>query len=168
MKQVVIENPILNSPFEEPRRHFKFTEDGITDEIVEARRISQYFIPVPHAKKKSPKQLSFETEWTADRVEENKDINRIRERVAIWRKGGYVGITKITASLLEYWKREDRERRLFFCQIEALETAIWITEVAPKYGEAWVENFLREKIISQIPCCIVLLSKWPPVPARRW
>jgi type III restriction enzyme len=145
MKQVVIENPILNSPFEEPRRHFKFTEDGITDEIVEARRISQYFIPVPHAKKKSPKQLSFETEWTADRVEENKDINRIRERVAIWRKGGYVGITRITASLLEYWKREDRERRLFFCQIEALETAIWITEVAPKYGEAWVENFLREK-----------------------
>jgi type III restriction enzyme len=145
MKQIIIENPILNSPFEEPRRHFKFTEDGITDEIVEARRISQYFIPVPHAKKKSPKQLSFETEWTADRVEENKDINRIRERVAIWRKGGYVGITRITASLLEYWKRPERERKLFFCQIEALETAIWITEVAPKYGEAWVENFLREK-----------------------
>ncbi len=145
MKQIVIENPILNSPFEEPRRHFKFTDEGITDEIVEARRVSSYFVPVPHAKKKSPKQLSFETEWTADRVEENKDINRIRERVAIWRKGGYVGITRITASLLEYWKREDRERRLFFCQIEALETAIWITEVAPKYGEAWVENFLREK-----------------------
>jgi adenine-specific DNA-methyltransferase len=40
MKQVVIENPILNSPFEEPRRHFKFSEDGITDEIVESRRVS--------------------------------------------------------------------------------------------------------------------------------
>ncbi len=145
MKQVVIENPVLNSPFEEPRRHFRFTEDGITDEVVEERRISQYFVPIPRAKKKSPKQLSFETEWTADRVEENKDINRIRERVAIWRKGGYVGITKTTARLLEYWKRESRERRLFFCQIEALETAIWITEVAPKYGEAWVENFLRDK-----------------------
>ncbi|MFT3895307.1 MAG: DEAD/DEAH box helicase family protein [Anaerolineales bacterium] len=145
MPQVVIENPVLNSPFEEPKRHFKFTEDGITDEIVEERRISQYFVPIPRAKKKSPKQLSFETEWTADRVEENKDINRIRERVAIWRKGGYVGITKTTSRLLEYWKREDRERRLFFCQIEALETAIWITEVAPKYSEAWVENLLREK-----------------------
>ncbi|MFZ5819763.1 MAG: BPTD_3080 family restriction endonuclease [Chloroflexota bacterium] len=145
MKQVVIENPVINSPFEEPRRHFKFTEDGITDEVVEGRRISQYFVPIPRAKKKSPKQLSFETEWTADRVEENKDINRIRERVEIWRRGGYVGITKTTARLLEYWKRESRERRLFFCQIEALETAIWITEVAPKYGEAWVENLLREK-----------------------
>ena len=142
---VVIENPVLNSPFEEPKRHFKFTEDGITDEIIEERRISQYFIPIPRAKKKSPKQLSFETEWTADRVEENKNINRIRERVGIWRRGGYVGITKTTSRLLEYWKREDRERRLFFCQIEALETAIWLTEVAPKYGEAWVENLLREE-----------------------
>lgn len=145
MQQVVIENPVLNSPFEEPKRHFRFTEDGITDEIIENRRISQYFVPIPRPKKKSAKQLTFETEWTADRVEENKEINRIRERVAIWRKGGYAGITKTTARLLEYWKREDRERRLFFCQIEALETAIWITEVAPKYGEAWVENLLRQK-----------------------
>ncbi len=151
MKQVVIENPILNSPFEEPKRHFRFTEDGITDEIVEQRRISQYFVPIPRPKKKSAKQLSFETEWTADRVEENKDINRIRERVAIWRKGGYVGITRTTARLLEYWKREDRERRLFFCQLEALETAVWITEVAPKYGEAWVENFLRQKNLESNP-----------------
>jgi len=145
MADVVIENPVLNSPFGEPKRHFRFTEDGITDEVVEERRISQYFVPIPRAKKKSAKQLSFETEWTADRVEENKEINRIRERVAIWRQGGYVGITKITAKLLEYWKREDRERRLFFCQVEALETAIWITEVAPRYGEAWVENLLRQK-----------------------
>lgn len=146
MKQVVIENPVLNSPFDEPKCHFKFTEDGITDEIVGQRRISQYFVPIPRPKKKSAKQMALPgSEWTADRVEENKDINRIRERVAIWRKGGYVGITKTTSRLLEYWKREDRERRLFFCQIEALETAIWITEVAPRYGEAWVENLLREK-----------------------
>jgi type III restriction enzyme len=145
MSQVVIENPVINNPFEEPRRYFKFTEDGITDEIVESRRISQYFVPIPRPRKKSAKQLSFETEWTADRVEENKDINRIRERVELWRKGGYVGITKTTSGLLEYWKEPEREHQLFFCQIEALETAIWITEVAPKYGEAWVENLLREK-----------------------
>jgi len=152
MQQVVIENPVLNSPFEEPKRHFKFTDDGITDEIVEARRISQYFVPIPRPKKKSAKQLALPGgEWTADRVEENKDINRIRERVAIWRKGGYVGITKTTASLLEYWKREDRERKLFYCQIEALETAVWITEVAPKYGEAWVENWLRDQNLQSNP-----------------
>jgi hypothetical protein len=37
MSQVVIENPILNSPFREPTRHFRFSDDGITDEIVEGR-----------------------------------------------------------------------------------------------------------------------------------
>ncbi len=147
MKQVVIENPILNSPFEEPKRHFKFTEDGITDEVIAERRISQYFVPIPRPKKRSgkEKQLSFDTQWTSDRIEENKLINQIRGAVAKWRRGGYIGVTRITSKLLEYWKREDRERRLFFCQIEALETAIWITEVAGKYGEAWIENRLRQE-----------------------
>lgn len=143
MKQVVIENPILNSPYEEPRRHFRFSEEGITNEIVEARRISSYFVPIPQAKKKNPKQLSFETEWTADRIEENRFINQVRERVSLWRKGGYVGVTRTTARLLEYWQRPERERKLFFCQVEALETAIYITEVASRYGDAWMVNELR-------------------------
>ncbi len=145
MKQVVIENPILNSPFEEPRRHFKFTDDGITDEIVKSRRISEYFVPIPRPKKRSAKQSELpSTQRTADRIEENRLINQIREAVAKWRKGSCVGITKTTAHLLEYWKRPERERKLFFCQVEALETAIWITEVAGKYGEVWIENRLRE------------------------
>ncbi len=143
MRQVVIENPILNSPFEEPGRHFKFSDEGITDEIVAARRVSSYFIPIPRPKKKNPKQLSFETEWTADRLEENTFINQVRGRVALWRQGGYLGLTTATARLLEYWQRPDRERKLFFCQIEALETAIYLTEVAGKYGDAWIENELR-------------------------
>ncbi len=143
MKQVVIENPILNSPYEEPKRHFRFTDEGITDEIVEGRRVSSYFIPVPRAKKKNPRQLAFDTEWTADRIEENRFINQIRDRVAIWRKGGYRGVTRTTAYLLDYWQRSDRERKLFFCQIEALETAIYITEVAPHYGDGWIINELQ-------------------------
>lgn len=143
MKQVVIENPILNSPYQEPQRHFKFSDEGITNDIENKRRISSYFIPIPRAKKKNPKQLAFETEWTADRIEENKFINRVRERVALWRQGKYVGITTTTRRLLEYWQREERERKLFFCQIEALETAIYITEVASKYNDAWIENDLR-------------------------
>ena len=142
MDQVVIDNPILNSPYDEPARHFRFSEEGITNEIVESRRVSSYFMPIPAAKKKG-KQLPFDTEWTQDRVEENKFINRIRDRVAQWRQGGYAGITKTTRQLLEYWTRPDRERRLFFCQVEALETAIYITEVAGKYGDAWIDNELR-------------------------
>src|SRR5437899_1390601 len=117
MPPVVIENPVLNSPYREPNRHFRFSEEGITDEIVEQRRVSSYFIPIPNPKKKG-KQLAFDTEWTEDRIRENETINKIRERVNLWRKEGYVGVTNTTRRLLEYWQRPDRERRLFFCQIE--------------------------------------------------
>ncbi len=144
MKQVVIENPVINSPFEEPQRHFRFGNEGITNEIAPQRRVSSYFIPIAKPKKKG-KQLVFDTEWTQERVKENEDINRIRGRVSKWRQGSYLGTTKTTARLLEYWQRPDREKKLFFCQIEALETAIYITEVAKKYGDAWIDNWIREK-----------------------
>jgi type III restriction enzyme len=143
MKQDVIENPVINSPFEEPKRHFLFSDEGITNEIVEGRRISSYFIPIPPPKKKG-KQLAFDTEWTKERIKANDEINRIRGRVSIWRKGKYEGITKTTRRLLEYWTNPERENKLFFCQIEALETAIYLTEVANKYGDSWIENNLRQ------------------------
>jgi type III restriction enzyme len=140
---VVIENPILNSPFEEPQRHFKFSDEGITSEVVEARRISSYFVPIPAAKKRGG-QLAFDTEWTKDRIEENREINRIRERVSMWRKGGHAGnLTSTTCRLLAYWSEPDREKKLFFCQIEALETAIYLTEAAREFGDTWIENELR-------------------------
>ena len=144
MSQVVIENPIINSPFDEPTRHFRFNDDGITDEVVEARRTSSYFVPIAKPKTKGSKQLQFDTEWTQDRIEENKLVNEIRRRVAFWRKGGYVGVTPTTARLITYWTDPNREKKLFFCQTEALETSIYIAEVAKKYGDAWIENAIRE------------------------
>jgi type III restriction enzyme len=143
MSQVVIENPIINSPFDEPARHFRFSDEGITNEEVEGRRTSSYFIPIARPKKKG-KQLQFETEWTQDRIEENKLVNDIRRRVGQWRTGGYVGVTPTTARLIAYWTDPKRERKLFFCQNEALETAIYIAEVAKKYGDAWIENAIRD------------------------
>ena len=144
MSQVIIENPIINSPFAEPTRHFLFTDEGITDEIVDRRRTSAYFVPIAKPKKKGSKQLHFDTEWTQDRIEPNKLVNDIRRRVALWRQGGYVGVTPTTARLIAYWTDPTRERKLFFCQNEALETAIYITEVAKKYSDAWIENAIRE------------------------
>ena len=61
MPQVVIENPVLNSPYKEPSRHFKFSDEGITDEIVEARRISSYFVPIAKPHKKGA-QLALSTD----------------------------------------------------------------------------------------------------------
>ncbi len=145
MREVVIENPILNSPFEEPTRHFRFSDEGITDEVVDERRISSYFVPIAPPKKRGSKQMVFETEWIKSRIKQNELINQIRERVAIWRRGQYQGITRTTATLLEYWQNSERDKKLFFCQIEALETAIYITEVAGRYGDAWIENRLRSE-----------------------
>jgi len=139
----IIENPILNSPYKEPTRHFRFSEEGITSEVVEDRRSSSYFVPIPKPKKKGT-QLAFDTEWTQDRVEENAFINRVRFRVARWRLTGYTGVTKTTRQLLDYWTSPERERKLFFCQIEALETAIYITEVANRSNDAWIQNTLQE------------------------
>ena len=101
MTQVVIEKPVLNSPFEDPQRHFRFDDEGITNEIVEKRRISSYFIPIPRAKKKGKQtQLSFESQWTQDRVKENEFINKVRARVP---NGGWVGILALPTPLRGFW-----------------------------------------------------------------
>ncbi|MGO8685438.1 MAG: DEAD/DEAH box helicase family protein [Thermoleophilia bacterium] len=143
MRQLVIDNPVINSAFVEPDRHFKFTDEGISNEIVADRRPSAYFIPVAQPKKRG-KQLELGTEWTDDRLRENDYINEVRTVVGKWRRSGYPGITPVTRRLLQYWQRRDRERRLFFCQIEAVETAIFLTEYAPRFTSPYLLNKLRE------------------------
>jgi type III restriction enzyme len=155
----VIDNPIINSPYREPSRHFRFTDDGITEEVVEGRRRSEYLIPIPPSKHKGHAQLAIETEHMPGRRQENELINQIRDKVAIWRKGGYVGVTRTTRLLLEHWTREDRDKRLFFCQIEAVETVIYLTEVAHKYNDAWIENRLVEVAADHNPDLIRMALK---------
>ena len=140
---VTIENPILNSPFEVPARHWRITDDGITDEPVDGRRSSAYFIPVPPPKKKGGQLALDGTGWTAERMEPNGFINQVREHVDAFRATGYRGVTPVTRELLEHWTDPGRERPLFFCQIEALETAIYLTELAGR-SQPWIENALRE------------------------
>jgi type III restriction enzyme len=144
MPDRVIENPVINSPFVEPDRHFRFDDEGITNEVVEGRRPSSYFVPIPPPKKKG-KQLAFDTEWTKDRVELNDDINRIRQRVGIWRKVDYPDITATTRRLLHHWADPERENKLFFCQVEALETVVYLTEAAEKNGDLWIAAWLSQK-----------------------
>lgn len=145
MPPTVIENPILNSPYREPTRHFRFDVDGITSEIVDERRRSTYFIPIPSPKKKvAAEQMALPGNWTSEQMQENENINRIRAHVAAWRKAGWPGITATTRELLDYWTQEDRDKPVFFCQIEALETAIYIGEVAGR-EQQWIDNLLREE-----------------------
>ena len=62
----------------------------------------------------------------------NDAVNEILPRVAIWRKAGRPGVTPVTQRLLQHWDSKERTRRLFFCQIEAAETAIGSSEIAPR------------------------------------
>ena len=144
-----IENPVINSPFEEPKRHFQFTDDGISNTLLPGRRESVYFVPIPKPKSKTGQPglgLATENEYYP-----NKLINEIRARVNLWRTDGYRYTTNTTRRLLEYWRNPSRHRRLFFCQIEALESWIYLTEIAPKYDAnigthllAQLENANRE------------------------
>lgn len=67
-----ITNPVINGPYEYdvPARHFRFNDDGITDQIVDGRRRSEYFVPVPQTKKRGA-QLQFDNKWTINRITPN-------------------------------------------------------------------------------------------------
>lgn len=114
--QVTDQNPIINDPFSEPRRHWHFGDGA--PQIREGRRVAGYIPPAPKGT-----QLSF----TAELVRMDQ-VNRIRDRVREWREHGYSGATPVTKALFMHWFGPDRERRPFFAQQEAIETIVWLTE----------------------------------------
>ncbi|PPQ37432.1 DEAD/DEAH box helicase family protein [Rhodopila globiformis] len=137
MPRPVIDNPILNSPFLAPERHWVLDENGVPTGIhAEGRRSSAFIVPVPPSKHKQADQGSLDLDDSWGTPISNDYINEVRSKVAAWRSLGDAGldrtVTPVTARLLRYWRDPDRQRRLFFCQIEAAETAIWLAEVAPK------------------------------------
>jgi len=118
---LLVDNPIVNSPFEEPTRYWEYKEGQPT--LAQGRRPAGYYLR-PRTREG---QLSmFEEEFIP-----LETVNAIRERVKAWRHKGYPGATPITRQLLSHWDRPDRERRLFFCQIEGAETLIWLIEASP-------------------------------------
>lgn len=133
-----LDNPILNSPYEPPSRHFVIGPAGPTGEVKEGRRPSESFIPVPITKKgvsKAADQITIDFDGTGERRELNSLINDIRARVDLWRGRGYPGITPISRKLLLHWASTEREDRMLFCQREAAETAVYLAEVAGRGGE---------------------------------
>ncbi len=138
-----IESPVINSPFVEPTQHFVTSPDGeITGEIESRRRPSEFFVPVARPTKLSG-QLSMDAFGGPKRQQPNEIVNEIRQSVARWRLQDYPHITSTTRDLLDHWRDEDRERRLFFCQLEAAETAIYLTEAAEKLGDSKALNVIR-------------------------
>jgi type III restriction enzyme len=140
------ECPILNSPYEAPSRHHALDEDGqpLDQAPLPGRRESKFLTPVPKAKKRRgrPRQDSFVFQdeqglSTADQeYNPTPIINEIRAHVASWRilpNPADWSVTPTTARLLQHWRHHPFQGvRPFFCQVEAIETLIWLTEVAPR------------------------------------
>jgi type III restriction enzyme len=134
------DNPIINSPFEKPQWHYELDgRDQPTGKQLAGRRESRYVVPVAASRRRGPMQGALDLE---DRATTNVLVNEIRTHVDQWRElpAGQWGVTPETQRLLLHWRDQDRERRLFFCQLEAVETLIWLTEVAPKKFKDDVER----------------------------
>ena len=141
-----MQSPILNSPYQEPKRHFKSDERGLTEEVDEFRRPSTFYIPVPRAKtlQKQAEQNMAEGALGIEMQKENEFVNKVRTKISEWRNQEYPGLTKTSRDLLSYWTDETRENKLFFCQIEALETIMYVNEVAEKSGDSWMIGSLKK------------------------
>jgi type III restriction enzyme len=129
------ERPILNSPYGAPAYHHPLDDKGqpLDSDPRRGRRPSRFIVPVPASRKKaSAAQASLELETYT----ENALINEVRGYLDSWRtipNPADWGVTAATQRLLDHWRNHDFSGpRPFFCQLEAVETMIWLTEVAPK------------------------------------
>jgi type III restriction enzyme len=140
MAKPFYEKPILNSPYFPPTRHHALDDQGqpLDHEPIIGRRRSKYLTPVPSARRRqaaNEAEFPFHTqEGQPGTYNENVIVNEIRHHVGDWRKIPNPtdwGVTPATQRLLQHWRRDEVQGlRPFFCQIEAIETAIWLAEVA--------------------------------------
>lgn len=123
-----IDKLIINRPHEEPKHHWFYDRENRSFHIKDGRRPAGYVTATPNSKAFDDPGIFIEIE----------QVNKIRPRVKAWSEAGYPGVTGITKRLLDHWQdpEERKDRRFFFCQLEAIETLIWLTEapVSDKVG----------------------------------
>lgn len=154
-------HPILNSPYEYPSRHWELDKDGQpTQQILERRRPADFITPIPKPKKQTRRGNSAYTQMpmvldegkglstSEQQYDPTGNINLVRSYVDQWRMipdPNAWKVTPETARLLQHWRSHPFAGiRPFFCQVEAVETLIWLTEVAPMGGKR--EKELLERL----------------------
>lgn len=144
MSNPFFDHPILNSPYEYPNRHWELDPSGQpTQQVIQSRRRAEFITPIPKPKKRKRAQASQEElvlnegkgiSTKGQQYDLTSIINEVRGQVDTWRTLAHSQwqVTPETARLLQHWRQHEFNGvRPFFCQIEAVETAIWLTEVAP-------------------------------------
>jgi type III restriction enzyme len=145
MSNPFFDHPILNSPYASPPRHWELDASGQpTQKILETRRRAEFITPIPKPKKRKTADAQLEIPFNAGKGDSTKPqqyditsiISEVRGHVDTWRSlpnPNQWQVTPETARLLQHWRHHTFGTfRPFFCQIEAAETAIWLTEVAPQ------------------------------------
>lgn len=149
MDNQFFERPILNSPYEYPSQYWELDAQGQpTQRIIESRRRAEFITPIPKPRKrKTPaeqQQIVFDEGKGLSTEKQQYDptsavINELRYFIDQWRSLPNPNDWKVTPDtqrLLQHWRHHKfNDVRPFFCQIEAVETAIWLTEVAPQMGK---------------------------------
>jgi type III restriction enzyme len=130
MAKTTIDRLIINTPYEEPARHWRYERETRNFDLVEGRRPAGYVVASGESKAFDDPGIFVEIPL----------VNQIRPRVNAWCEVGYPGVSSITKRLLEHWRdpEEFEARRFFFCQLEAVETLIWLTE-APAAERVGIE-----------------------------
>src|SRR3989440_1226676 len=145
MSNRFFEHPILYSPYEYPTCYWELEDGQPTQKIIERRRRAEFITPIPKPKKRrgsaDQQQIIFDEGKGLSTKQQQYDptsiINELRQQVDQWRglPSNLWQVTPETARLLEHWRHHTFSGfRPFFCQVEAVETAIWLTEVAPHAG----------------------------------
>ena len=144
------DNPVLNNPYEEPMYYYDTDMNGNIDyaTVINGRRPFGYDVNIV-PKKRGDKTFFSQEDFIS--VDPNAEfINGIRKEVKTWREAGYPKASRITKELLDFWFNNKERRpnlRLFFCQREAVETAVWLNEIAerdPNTGN-YILNLLTER-----------------------
>jgi type III restriction enzyme len=133
--KVMSQNPILNSPYDEPRLHYSTAEDGSLnyEVVIKGRRIFSPRGQVIPVRQGAQRDLGFAEQTTPDL--DSHLVNLCRKEVSKWRSEKYPNTTRVTKELLAFWFDNPERaavKKLFFAQQEAVETAIWLNEVADK------------------------------------
>jgi len=143
--QGFFEQPILNSPYEYPGRHWELDENRQpTNRVVDRRRTVSFITPIPDARKQRTGQPELGVDDAGRKPDKDGQqyelmrlIESVRQSVNDWRRlpRAQWRVTPETARLLHHWRHHRFSGlRPFFCQVEAVETVIWLTEVAPGPG----------------------------------
>jgi type III restriction enzyme len=149
MSNPFFEHPVLNSPYQRPLSHWELDTHGQpTQKILEVRRRAEFITPIPKPRKRKgaadQQQIVFDEGQGLSTTEQQYDptsiINELRQQVDQWRNlpnPNSWQVTPETVRLLQHWRHHTfNDIRPFFCQVEAVETAIWLFEVAPQAGKS--------------------------------